>query len=250
MTPSRCSTADRWHHRRSASPCPEGLTLPEITAKIVEQIPAFSADRLAELLGSGQIRSAYMPAETGFLEGFVYPETYQIGEGEDEASVLTKMVAQFDAVASAAGMDAAVDTVGLTPYEVVILASLVQEEAKIPGDAPKIARVIYNRLEVGEPLGIDATFCYIEVENPCVLTQTDLDNGRAVQLAQAAGPAADADRRAGTGGHRRGAAPCRGRLVLSTCSTSTTPEPGDHFFTADEDEWAEKAAACREAGQC
>ena len=45
----------------------------------------------------------------------------------------------------------------MTPYQLLIVASMVEREAQIPGDRPKIAAVIYNRLRAGMPLGIDAT---------------------------------------------------------------------------------------------
>ncbi len=228
---------------------PEGLTLPEITAKIVEQIPAFSRDRLTEVLASGQIRSAYMPPETGNLEGFVFPDTYQIGEGEDETGVVTKMVAHFDAVAAAAGIDAAPDAVGLSPYEVVVLASLVQEEARIPEDAPKIARVIYNRLEIGEPLGIDATLCYIKGTHPCTLTQTDLQTDGPYNSRKRAGLPPTPIAAPGRIALDAALHPADGDWIYYVLDVST-PTVGDHFFTASAAEFADKKRECQEAGQC
>ena len=49
---------------------------------------------------------------------------------------------------------------GVTPYELLIVASMVEREAVVPGDRPKIAAVIYNRLKAGMPLGIDASIYY------------------------------------------------------------------------------------------
>ena len=69
------------------------------------------------------------------------------------------MARQFDAVATEIGLTEA-QPVGLTPYEIVIVASLIQEEYGIVEEMPQIARVIYNRLDNGEPLGIDATSRY------------------------------------------------------------------------------------------
>jgi UPF0755 protein len=48
----------------------------------------------------------------------------------------------------------------LTPYQLLTIASMVEREAQLPGDRPKIAAVIYNRLRLGMPLGIDATIYY------------------------------------------------------------------------------------------
>ncbi len=48
----------------------------------------------------------------------------------------------------------------VTPYELLTVASMVEREALVPGDRPKIAAVIYNRLKAGIPLGIDASIYY------------------------------------------------------------------------------------------
>jgi uncharacterized YceG family protein len=48
----------------------------------------------------------------------------------------------------------------LTPYDVLIIASMVEKEAVAPADRAKVARVIYNRLKIGMALGIDATIRY------------------------------------------------------------------------------------------
>ena len=48
----------------------------------------------------------------------------------------------------------------VTPYQLLTVASMVEREAQLPGDRAKIAAVIYNRLRLGMPLGIDATIYY------------------------------------------------------------------------------------------
>ena len=58
------------------------------------------------------------------------------------------------------GLDDSLNLVGRSPYEVLIIASIIEREAKVPQDRPKIARVIYNRLTLGMPLEIDATLFY------------------------------------------------------------------------------------------
>jgi UPF0755 protein len=62
----------------------------------------------------------------------------------------------------------------VTPYEALIVASLVESEAKVDEDRPKIARVIYNRLARGEPLGIDASVLYAIHQRKANLTDSDL----------------------------------------------------------------------------
>ena len=114
------------------------------------------------------MRSQFQPADKS-IEGFLFPDTYEIGEGADETAAVQAMVTQFDKVATEVGLADAQALVGHDPYEVLIVASLVEEEAKVDADRPKIAQVIYNRLRQGTPLGVDATLCYLHEERPCVL---------------------------------------------------------------------------------
>jgi UPF0755 protein len=138
---------------------PEGLTLPEI-AQRVGRLPDRSAERFLELARSDVVRSQFQPADSTNLEGLLLPETYDFDPDDDEQAILTRMVQAFDAAAVEVGLDRAEATVGLSPYEAVIVASMVEEESKIDDERPKVARVIYNRLEKGWPLGIDATIRY------------------------------------------------------------------------------------------
>jgi UPF0755 protein len=62
----------------------------------------------------------------------------------------------------------------ISPYEALIVASLVESEAKVDEDRAKIARVIYNRLARGETLGIDASVLYAIQQRKTNLTNTDL----------------------------------------------------------------------------
>jgi UPF0755 protein len=63
---------------------------------------------------------------------------------------------------------------GISPYQAVTVASMVEEEAKVDADRGKIARVIYNRLQRNMPLGIDATIEYVLHKHASELTQSDL----------------------------------------------------------------------------
>lgn len=139
---------------------PEGLTISQYPDQIVDDIVSFDAARIRELLATNAVRRpAAIPDATNY-EGLLFPDTYQVGRGMDEAAVLELMVAQFDRVAAEVDLVGGAERLGLTPYEVVTVASLIQEEYGITAEMPKIARVIYNRLDIGEPLGIDATSRY------------------------------------------------------------------------------------------
>ena len=138
---------------------PEGLTIGEV-AKVIGEMPGRSADKFLALAKGGTIRSQYQPAGNNSLEGLILPETYNIIKGADEAAILQKMVDSFDSLVTQLNLPAAAAKVGLTPYQVVIVASLVEREARVDEDRGKVARVIYNRLAAPMPLQIDATVLY------------------------------------------------------------------------------------------
>ena len=146
----------RSRRRRSVSRFRPGSTCVRSPAQVVKDVPTLSVDKLNQAMTDGQTRSLFQPQGQG-IEGFLFPDTYDIAEGADERTVVQTMVSQFDKVASQAGLQDAPARVGVTPYEALIVASLVEEEAKVDEDRPKIARVIYNRLTQGVPLGVDAT---------------------------------------------------------------------------------------------
>ncbi|HUF33600.1 MAG TPA: endolytic transglycosylase MltG [Acidimicrobiales bacterium] len=151
---------------------PEGLVLDEIV-QVIGRDEAFDADAFREVIEAGEVRSRYQP-DGKPLEGLLFPETYTLDGREDEAVLLRRMVASFDATLDELGYAEAEQRVGLTPYEVVIVASLIEAEAKADEDRAKISRVIHNRLEEGMTLGIDATFYYALGRRGGSLTQSDL----------------------------------------------------------------------------
>ncbi len=138
---------------------PEGLKLQEIAAA-VGRLPGRSAEKFLELAGGGTIRSQYQPPESTNLEGLLLPETYFVAPDEDEARILRRMVDAFDRVATELNISGGAARRGITPYQVVIVASMVEREARVPEDRGPIAQVVYNRLDKGMALQIDATVLY------------------------------------------------------------------------------------------
>jgi UPF0755 protein len=138
---------------------PEGLTLDKIADKVGE-LPGRSRERFLELARSGEVRSQYQPPNVSNLEGLILPETYFFDEEDDEKAILRRMVDTFDRTATSLNIATAADRLRLTPYETVIVASMVEREAKVPEDRGPIARVVYNRLAVPMRLQIDATVLY------------------------------------------------------------------------------------------
>ncbi|HVL26526.1 MAG TPA: endolytic transglycosylase MltG [Acidimicrobiales bacterium] len=138
---------------------PEGLTLEKVAERVGE-LPGRSSSRFLELARTGAVRSQYQPAGNNNLEGLILPETYFFEEDADEATILRRLVESFDRTATELGMANAANRLGVTPYEAVVIASMVEREAKVHEDRGPIARVIYNRLERGMRLQIDATVLY------------------------------------------------------------------------------------------
>ena len=140
---------------------PEGFTVEQI-AEAVGRLPGLnlSAAKFLAAATDGSVRSPYEPAGVNNLEGLLFPATYDVKQGETESEVLEQMVLAFQDHASSLGLTSAASALGITPYQVITVASIVEREAKRPSDRPNVASVIYNRLRVGMPLGADSTQTY------------------------------------------------------------------------------------------
>lgn len=151
---------------------PEGSWLEDF-ARILERDTQISATDFMQALESGTVRSRYQPDRVDILEGLLFPSTYQIVEEDDARSVATRLAETLEERVDA--LDASrLDNLGVSPYDAIIVASMVEAEAKVPGDRKKIAAVIYNRLAEGMALGIDATVLYALGEHKETLTRSDL----------------------------------------------------------------------------
>jgi UPF0755 protein len=151
---------------------PPGLTISEI-ANRVAQLPGHSREGFLKVVNSGEIRSAYEPVGVNSLEGLLFPDTYFIGAHESDDSIVHKLVARFDEIATKIGLASAPGTNGLTAYQTVVSGSLIQTETKLPEDAPLISAVVVNRLRKGMPLQIDSTLCFAKGGCPPLPTNAD-----------------------------------------------------------------------------
>ena len=143
---------------------PEGLTIEQTVARLLREMPLFDEDELRAALISDRLAWEYYPASLPFqlVEGLLFPDTYQLDGATvgDELGLLVRMHQQFLKVVDDLDLEARAAALGLTPYEAVILASLIEEEALLDVDRPRISRVIHNRLASGWRLGIDASTRY------------------------------------------------------------------------------------------
>jgi UPF0755 protein len=92
-------------------------------------------------------------------EGFMFPATYELTGTETAEGLLAALVKRFDVASVNADLESRADTAGRSPYDVLIVASLVEAEVA-PADFAKAAAVVYNRLERDMPLQFDSTVSY------------------------------------------------------------------------------------------
>ena len=161
---------------------PEGLRWSEMAPRLLGENPAFDSDDLEAAYVSLVREASYLPedAPARSLEGMLFPATYDINADalSDEHGFLLRMSDEFDRrfarLLDDPGTHPEIVEGGLSPYQVVIVASLIEEEAVVPQDRAKIARVIYNRLAEGMRLDIDATACYAAAKSCADLTSADI----------------------------------------------------------------------------
>ncbi len=169
---------------------PEGLTIAEIVTRLADPdtgVYRWDAGALQDAIDSPDIRSRYQPDDVTSMEGMLFPDTYEIDDKTDERAFIRRLVTQLDTNLDALDVENGATALGVSPYQIVIIASLVEEEAKVPEDRAKIARVIYNRLEQGIPLGIDATSRYEAVLEGRSRDQVDFESDSPYNTRRVAG---------------------------------------------------------------
>jgi UPF0755 protein len=113
------------------------------------------------------------PRHTPDLEGFLFPDTYQLVQPVSIQKLVNDQLTRFRQQFARVNLGYA-RSKHLTPYDVLIIASLVQGEAATAHDEPLVASVIYNRLRRGMPLQLDATTRYATGNYSKPLTQSQL----------------------------------------------------------------------------
>jgi len=157
---------------------PEGFVIEQIAQRFEEQagIPAEEFLALAQD-GAPEFAQAHPYLEGAFgdsLEGFLFPKTYRVPEGATARDVISMMLRQFDKEIASIDMSPA-EQRGQSLEEIVIIASIIEREASVPRERPKVASVIYNRLAKNMRLEIDATVEYVLPGNRFRLRYSDLE---------------------------------------------------------------------------
>lgn len=151
---------------------PPGLRLAEIAA-LVGELPGRSTEAFLAAASSGAVRSAYQPTDVTSLEGLLFPDTYFVADHEDETDILRTMVERFDAVATDIDLTGGSAAIGIPPYQVITVASLIESETAVEEEGPLVAAVIYNRLADQMLLQIDATVLFAIGERRLVTSDAE-----------------------------------------------------------------------------
>ncbi len=149
---------------------PEGFTAREIAHRLealgIVSATAFEdAVQHSSLLLDGSL--------TNGLEGYLYPDTYQIRRGSNAQDVAAVMTDQFRRKLPK-NYDRASRHLGYTVPQIITVASLIEREAKVNSERRLMAGVYYNRLKRGMPLEVDATIEYALPQHKSVLHYGDL----------------------------------------------------------------------------
>jgi UPF0755 protein len=168
---------------------PEGFTRKEMARRITavneialeERGIESSLRARAYLQATEDVKPAELPA--GFknadppnLEGFLFPATYDFTEDTTSQQLVADQLEAFARAWSEVDMEYA-RSKNLTPYDVLVIASMVEKEVQVPRERALVAAVIYNRLREGMPLGIDATIRYgFDIPPTQAILQSQLDS--------------------------------------------------------------------------
>lgn len=216
---------------------PEGLWLTEMGERVDERA-GLSGSRFLNITTKGKVETSLKPDDVDTLEGLLFPSTYQFAKEATERDIVRRMVKEMEDQVAAVDMSVA-ERGNLTPYEVIIIASMIEAETRVDEERPMVARVIYNRLSQGIPLGIDATFLYALGERKDVLTQSDLAIDSPYNLRQNAGLPPTPIGAPGAESLKAAAAPADGEwlyYVLADCE-------GNHAFSTSDAEFLEDKRA-------
>lgn len=159
----------------------EGLRISSMLASLAEQTP-YDAEDLEEALLGGTVFSSLLPQaplpdgvpEIQAWEGLLFPDTYEYRSDASPEEILQRMARTMETRMDEVDW-VAFEEQGFTRYEGIIIASLIEREAKLQEDRPLISSVIHNRLEDEVPLQIDATVIYAIGENRGRVLDADLE---------------------------------------------------------------------------
>ena len=223
----------------------EGLRIGEVLDEIATQTP-FSVSQLEATLMSGEVISAFVPPDPESVqawEGALFPDTYEFFAESTPVEVLQRLADQLER--NIGTLDwSFVRQRGLTLYEGLVMASLVEAETRVDEDRPQVASVLFNRTDIGMGLQIDATVLYALGMRGVGLTLDDLEFDSPYNTYVYPGLPPTPIGTVGMASLKAVANPAETDFLYYVL-TSTD---GTHTFTADYDEFLQFKAQAKEDG--
>jgi UPF0755 protein len=216
---------------------PEGFTRRDMARRVAAVVQIARHKRHARvrisqrayLAVSGPRVLAGFGAKKRALEGFLFPATYEFLRNTTAKQLVRDQLAAFRKSWSKLDLGYA-RSKHLTPYDVLIIASMVERETLAPDERPLVAAVIYNRLKAGMPLGIDATIRYgLDVPGTESLHQSQLDSSNPYNTRKFAGLTPTPIGNPGLASMQAAAHPAK----VSYLYFVRKPDKVHHYFTAD-----------------
>jgi UPF0755 protein len=226
---------------------PEGFTRGEMADRVaaVREIAIQKRGVTPRLTRSGYLRaSAGAVPPAAFrkdwagesIEGFLFPATYEFSQHTSSAGLVRDQLGHFRRLWARVDLRHA-RSKNLTPYDVLIIASMVEKETVAPEERRLVAAVIYNRLRAGMPLGIDATIRYgRNVPGTEPLKQSDLESDDPYNTRNRLGLPPTPIANPGLASIRAAARPADTDHLFFV----RKPDGVHHFFTASEAEFLRK----------
>jgi UPF0755 protein len=178
------------------------------------------------------------------VEGFLFPSTYFFHPSSSAASLVERQIATFAERWKAVDLRRA-RARKRTPYDVLVIASLVERETVVPAERALVAAVVYNRLERGMPLGIDASLRYgLGIQGTRPITGAQLRSDTPYNTHRFKGLPPTPIGSPGLPSMRAAAKPANVDYLYYV----RKPDKRHHFFTADEQEFCAKAKEYGYAG--
>ncbi len=150
---------------------PEGLTVAQVAELLARAGFGNKEDFLSLATDRRFLSEAGVPAQT--VEGYLFPDTYQISRVMEPKEIFLLMVRRFQQVIDSTMRERAAE-LGLSIHQVLTLASLIEKETAQPTERPVISAVFHNRLRRGMPLQCDPTVIYALGKRDGRLTRQDL----------------------------------------------------------------------------
>lgn len=154
---------------------PEGYTIIQI-ANTLDQLDIVSKESFLEAVYTRAYDYEFLkelPQDMKYpLEGYLFPDTYIVRKGATPEEIIIKMLNRFEEIIHP--YNNAIKTSPYSLHEIVTMASIIEQEAKLSEERPIIAGVIYNRLEANMKLQMCSTIQYILEKRKTSLSYEDL----------------------------------------------------------------------------